>query len=157
MNPFSITEDGVHKLLQNINPTKAGRPDSVPGCILKILAVGLAPTLTSSPRTKPEVMCHSNGEDVDYSHLQKWPKCEAANYRPVSLRCITSKLLEHIYCSQIRGHLDLYGILSPFPHGFRGAFTQEKDVDSGWAQGAVLAPLIFLLFINDIDIHPPPY
>ena len=32
----------------------------------------------------------------------------ACNYRPVSLTCIPCKLLQHIVCSNIMGHLDQY-------------------------------------------------
>ena len=59
---------------------------------------------------------------------KKGPKCEAANYRPVSLTCVTSKLMEHINCTQVRGHMDKHGILSPFQHGFRGIRSCETQL-----------------------------
>ena len=60
--------------------------------------------------------------------FKKGTKCEAANYRPVSLTCITSKLLEHIICYHIRGHLDDHEILSPFQQGFRGNHSCETQL-----------------------------
>ena len=61
---------------------------------------------------------------------KKGPKCEAANYRPgpVSLTCVTSKLLEHIICTQKRGHLNKHGILSPFQHGFRARHSCQTQL-----------------------------
>ena len=46
----------------------------------------------------------------------------------ISLTCITSKLLEHIICPQIRSHLDEHEILSPFQHGFRGKHSCESQL-----------------------------
>ena len=62
------------------------------------------------------------------SYIKKGAKCDPANYRPVSLTCIISKLLEHIICSQIRSHLDEHEILSPFQHGFRGKHSCESQL-----------------------------
>ena len=62
------------------------------------------------------------------------PKCKPSNYRPISLTCIASKLMEHILVSNIMTHFDSNDILSPFQHGFRSkhscgaqliSFTQE--------------------------------
>ena len=39
-------------------------------------------------------------------------------YRPVSLTFIPCKLLEHIVCSNIMGHLDQYNLLSDKKHAF---------------------------------------
>ena len=118
MNDINITEFGVQKLLSAINPSKAGGPDEVPCRVLKELADELAPVLThifQQSIKSGEVPAEWKMQWITPIY-KKGPKCEAANYRPVSLTCVTSKLLEHIICSQIRGHLDLHGILSPFPH-----------------------------------------
>ena len=54
--------------------------------------------------------------------------CQSENYRPVSLTCVACKLMEHILCTHIRGHLDRHGILSKFQHGFRGGFSCETQL-----------------------------
>ena len=65
-----------------------------------------------------------------------WPVCardglvqlvERINYRPVSLTCITSKLMKHVVCSHIRAHLDKMSILSPFQHGFLPASAARPN------------------------------
>jgi len=50
--------------------------------------------------------------------FKKGDKAVASNYRPVSLTCICSKLLEHIVYSHVYAHLIKYNILCDQQHGF---------------------------------------
>ena len=43
---INITENGVYKLLYNLNPNKAAGPDKIIPIVLKELAVHIAPILT---------------------------------------------------------------------------------------------------------------
>ena len=43
---FTISIEGVSKLLSDLNPHKATGPDGVPACILKVAAEEIAPALT---------------------------------------------------------------------------------------------------------------
>ena len=52
----------------------------------------------------------------------------AENYWPISLTCVCCKILEHIISSHIRHHLDQYGILSPYQHGFRKLYSCETQL-----------------------------
>lgn len=61
--------------------------------------------------------------------IQNGGKSDPANYRPVSLTSITSKLMEHILSSHIRGHLDMYDVLSPFQHGFCARHSCDTQLD----------------------------
>ena len=60
--------------------------------------------------------------------FKKGDRSSPANYRPVSLTCIASKLMEHILCTHIRGHLDTHQILSPCNHGFRSKQSCETQL-----------------------------
>ncbi len=51
--------------------------------------------------------------------FKKGERYVGANYRPVSLTCILSKLLEHIVVSNILDHMDTHKILADCQHGFR--------------------------------------
>ena len=51
--------------------------------------------------------------------FKKGNKCDASNYRPISLTCICGKLLEHIITSHIMNHGEINKILCPLQHGFR--------------------------------------
>jgi hypothetical protein len=127
---LEINTKGVHKLLAGINPSKAAGPDQVPCRILKELASELAPILSAifnqslNDGTLPKHWLDAHVAPV----FKKGQSCLPENYRPVSLTCVTCKLLEHIICTHIRGHMDMYGILSPFQHGFRTRHSCETQL-----------------------------
>ena len=50
------------------------------------------------------------------------------NYRPVSLTCITCKLLEHVVSSEIHDHLNTYNILHDSQHGFRSGRSCDSQL-----------------------------
>ena len=125
-----VNVKGVEKLLQEINPSKASDPDQVPCRILRELSVELAPVLTviftQSLETGmlPSPWCTAYVTPV----FKKGSTCQPENYRPVSLTCVTCKVLEHIICSHIRAHLDKHGILSRLQRGFRASFSCETQL-----------------------------
>lgn len=51
-----------------------------------------------------------------------------SNYRPVSLTCICSKLLEHIVVKHILNHFDAHNILVDCQHGFRSRRSCETQL-----------------------------
>ena len=130
ISDLHISDSGVKKLLLNINPTKAGGPDTIPCRFLRELAEELAPLLTLIFRQSV-----STGELPNIwktTHVapifKKGSPSAAENYRPVCLTCIPRKLLEHILCSHIRGHLDKFGVLTPLNHGFRKQHSCESQL-----------------------------
>ena len=120
----------MQKRLEDLKINKASGPDDIPCRILKELAQELAPVLTAFFRQSLE-----RGELLD-----DWKKAQITpifkkgnvhlpeNYRPVSLTCVCCKLLEHIVCHHVRGHLDEYNILSEFQHGFRAGRSCETQL-----------------------------
>ena len=55
-------------------------------------------------------------------------KSDPGNYRPVSLTCISSKILEHIVHSHVMKHLGKFNILSDVQHGFRAKRSTETQL-----------------------------
>ena len=109
-----------------MDPSKAAGPDQVPCRLLLELHKELAPVFTLLFRSSYN---SSKLPAVWKSAVfKKGTKCEAVNYRPVSLKCVACKLLEHILCSQIRTHLDKFGALSPSQHGFRKKLSCESQL-----------------------------
>ena len=47
----------------------------------------------------------------------------AENYRPVSLTCVSCKILEHIFCKHMLKHLENHKILTNLNHGFRSGYS----------------------------------
>ena len=46
MSPITVTVNAVIKLLNGLKPHKAGGPDKIPSCLMKLAANELAPGLT---------------------------------------------------------------------------------------------------------------
>ena len=138
MENIMFTQPGVEKLLLNINPTKAAGPDELPARVLKETAKQISGILSFMFQQAYEV----GSVPTDWSKARisaiykKGDKSAPSNYRPVSLTCITCKIMEHIVCSQIGQHLDSNNILHPNQHGFRKRLSCETQLVSSiqdWA------------------------
>ena len=130
MDKIDITEAGVLKLLKNLNPGKAPGPDSTSPRVLKELSEVIAGPLTLIFRKSlatgqvPESWRCANVAPV----FKKGQKYLCANYRPISLTCIASKLMEHIICSALMNHADRHNILYSLQHGFRPQRSCETQL-----------------------------
>ena len=127
---IDITEVGVYKLLKDLNPHKASGPDAISSRILKELAAEVALLLTiiyQSSMNTGEVP--SDWRDAFVTPIfKKGERYDPANYRPVSLICISCKVLEHIIVSHVRNHLENNGILCDHQHGFRRGRSCETQL-----------------------------
>ncbi len=101
MPDIHITEPGVQKLLEKLNMHKASGPDEIGPRIFKQLATTITPILIDIYKQSYET-----GEvPLDWRRANVTPifkkgrKNDASNYRPISLTCISCKLLEHIITS----------------------------------------------------------
>jgi hypothetical protein len=125
-----INPKGVEKLLHNLQPNKAAGPDYVSCKILKELAAELAPVLSAifsqslHSSKLPSAWLKADVAPVFKKGSSSLPE----NYRPVSLTCVTCKILEHIICSHVRDHLDKHQILTNLQHGFRTGFSCETQL-----------------------------
>ena len=125
-----VNQNGVKKLLLNLNEHKASGPDEIPPRLLKHLSNIISPALTRiyqlslDTRTVPTDWKTANIVPV----FKKGDKSTASNYRPVSLTSICCKLQEHIICSNIMDHLTRHHILSDCQHGFRARRSCETQL-----------------------------
>ena len=62
-----------------------------------------------------------------YPLFKKGNRALACYYRPVSLTCVSCKLLEHTVCSNIMAHLDEYELLSDRQRAFRKKSWTKED------------------------------
>ena len=119
--PIDITVNGVLKLLKNLKPGKAAGPDNIGPRVLRELCDVIAGPLTRIFRKSlregqvPQDWKHANITPI----FKKGQKYDPGNYRPISLTCIASKLLEHIIYSSIMTHASDHNILYSLQHGFR--------------------------------------
>ena len=120
----------MRKLLLNLNPNKACGPDGITPRLLKMVAEELTPALTLLYHisylsgTLPKDWKQANITSV----FKKGEKCNAANYRPISLTCVACKMMEHIITSHIMSHLETDEILCPEQHGFRRGHSCETQL-----------------------------
>ena len=110
ISSINIDQGGVLNLLKGFDYNKAPSPVEIPAHLLKEYASSIAPILTqiyqasinqgSVPRdwTKANVTPLFKNGAGDRSNPGK--------YRPISLTCVTCKVLEHIVCSIIMDHLE---------------------------------------------------
>ena len=108
MQIIDISIEGVDKLLQGLSPNKASGPDEISPKILKELHHEIAPILTLIFNLSLETgVVPIDWRTADAVPVyKKGSKSKASNYRPISLTCIASKLLEHILVSNIMSHFD---------------------------------------------------
>ena len=90
-------------------------------------------------------------------------KHSAANYRPVSLTCVCTKLLEHIVVKHLMTHYERHNILSNLNHGFRSGFSCESqllnvtaDIMSAYDTNKQV-DIAFLDFSKAFDVVPHSY
>ena len=119
-------------------------PDGLHPRILKQLAPTIAPILQIIfPKSLNTGKVPSDWKQANVSPIfKKGERYNAANYQPVSLTCIRSKLLEHIVTKHLISYLDENKILYDLQHSFRSkrstelqlvAFTQDilKNLKAG--------------------------
>ena len=58
--------------------------------------------------------------------IKKGSKVDPGNYRPVSILCVMSKILEHAVHSQMKEYLEKKGILFEYQSGFRGKYSTDS-------------------------------
>ena len=130
ISTIKINTDGVIKLLQKLKPNKAAGPDKMKPFVMRETAENIAPGLAAIFRKSLETGIVP--EDWRTAHVtpiyKKGQRYIPANYRPVSLTCISSKLMEHIVVSSIMGHADANEILYPLQHGFRTSMSCESQL-----------------------------
>ena len=117
---IKISPEGVLKLMQNININKATGPDDIPGKLLQICASELY--IPFSILFQKSIDSGTVPDEWKPAHIfplfKKGDRSSPANYRPVSIICISCKLLEHIIHSTISDFLDRQNFLTQFQHGF---------------------------------------
>ena len=60
--------------------------------------------------------------------FKKGKKSVPANYRPISITCVASKILEHIVHSFILKHLNDHNIITDCQQGFRAKRSTEMQL-----------------------------
>ena len=132
ISPIHIHVDGVAQLLLNLKVHKAAGPDNFPSFFLKEVANEIAPALSLifqaslNQGTLPAIWKSALVVPI----YKKGNKRDPGNYRPVSLTCICSKIMEHIVYSCLFDHLNHFQVLRDEQHGFRQHRSCETQLIS---------------------------
>ena len=130
MPDMQVSLTGVTKLLSSLKPHKAAGPDGLKPLVLRELAKEIAPILQLIfQRSLDTGEVPRDWRDANVTPIfKKGSRFLASNYRPVSLTCICSKILEHVIVSNMKRHLETSGILVDRQHGFREKRSCETQL-----------------------------
>ena len=130
MPDITITNEGVRKLILNLDASKAPGPDGISPRVLKELADDIAPSLTAIFKRSYETGKVPTCWKLAYVSpiYKKGEHYKPSNYRPISLTSIPCKIMEHIIVSNTMKHLEEKKILTPNQHGFRAKHSCESQL-----------------------------
>ena len=118
-NDIVLHVSEVEAVLKSLDPTKAAGPDEIPARILKETAATIAPSLCMLfNRSLEEGYIPREWKLANVVPVHKKDeKDHVENYRPISLLCIVSKVLERCVLSRIKERLE--ELFVDCQHGFR--------------------------------------
>ena len=114
ISPVIIHNESIINLLSNLKEHKAKGPDEIPTILLKRLSTSVSPALTlifQASLHQCKIPMEWKTANI-VSVFKNGDRSNPGNYRPVSLTCVCSKLLEQVIIySHIFLHLKKYNIL----------------------------------------------
>lgn len=153
LQSFSITEEDVTKALKNLKTDKSPGIDGMHPRPLKELAEVLSKPVTMIfQKSLNTGQLPKNWLDAVVSPIfKKGPRCLAENYRPVSLLCILSKVLESIITPQIVKHIKNNNLACRQQHGFtkgKSTTTNLLEALNIWSEAMMHDIPIDILFLD---------
>ena len=131
LSDIQLSDAEVISVLRKFDPRKACGPDKIPDRLLVELACVIGPSLCelfNMSLALGVVPCKWKEANITPVFKRDDPTL-AENYRPISLLCILSKVLERCVYNHCYGHLEpqIYDV----QHGFmRGKFTSTQLLDA---------------------------
>ena len=130
---MQVTPESVCKKLKNLNPNKAHGPDAIPSRVLKELHKELSlPLSTLFNKSITEGVIPKDWKEANVTAIfKKGSRSDPSNYRPVSLTCVTCKVLESLIRDVIVEYMSGYKLYLDCQHGFRqkrSCITQLLEV-----------------------------
>ena len=153
LSKFTVTEEDVRKALKNLRTDKSPGLDGMHPHPLKDLADVLAKPITIIfQRSLSSAQLPSIWLDAVVSPIfKKGSRCIAENYRPVSLLCILSKLLESIITPQIVNHVKVNHLACHQQHGFskgKSTTTNLLEALNIWSEALMHGIPLDILFLD---------
>ena len=130
MDNITISHRGVLNSINRLNEKKAFGPDKIPIIILKRNCQTVATILQCIFKLSLNTgVIPADWKTANVvSIFKKGDRSKPANYQPVSLTSVVSKMLEHNVVSNIMRHLDSHNILNESQHGIRQKRSCETQL-----------------------------
>ena len=121
LHDISVTPKAVELKLRELNPSKAQGPDLIPPKVLKELCKELAHPLAYLFNVSLESgSIPDDWKKADVTAIfKKGSRSDPENYRPISLTCLTCKVLESLIRDQLVAYFDDYNLYTEGQFGFR--------------------------------------
>jgi len=148
-----ICESNVLSSINKLKCTLSSGPDNLPPllfkklkhCISKPLAMLYTQLLSVS--YVPSDWLHATIVPV----FKKGAAGNTSNYRPISLTCVLSKILERVLALNIYTHLSANNILHPSQHGFckrRSTVTNQLECFNDWSMTILSKEQCVVVYID---------
>ena len=118
---INVSVEEVEKKLRQLNPNKAQGPDKIPSQILRELSHELAePYAILYNKSLKMGQIPRDWKEAEVTAIfKKGTRTDPGNYRPVSLTCISCKVLEQFIRDKIVDHMNNHNLYTECQHGFR--------------------------------------
>ena len=136
---LSVTRDDVLKSLSKLRPDKSPGPDNMHPLFLRETAQKIAEPLTLIfQRSVKDGIVPDDWKRANITPIhKKGLKCQAENYRPISLTSCVCQILESIIKVQTTAYLDNKKVISDRQHSFvsgRSCLTNLLEVFEDWTK-----------------------
>ena len=159
---IEVSAEEVEKKLRQLDPHKAQGPDKIPSILLKELSKELSiPYAILFNKSLQTGQLPSDWKEAEVTAIfKKGTRTEPGNYRPVSLTCITCKVLEQFVRDTIVNHMNDNNLYSECQHGFRAGrscmtqLTEVMDDLTRFIENKKAFDIIYLDFRKAFDSVP---
>ena len=160
LDSIEVTEADVIQSIKRLKTNSSSGPDGLPPVLFKSLMYCISKPLALFYNQLLSV----GAVPVDWrtAHIvpvfKKGTAGDTANYRPISLTCVPSKILEKIVASKILDHLESNNILCSAQHGFlkrRSTCTNLLECFNDWTvcvQSRSQTAVIYIDFAKAFDV-----
>ena len=127
-----VTESEVLNILSSLAPKFSCGRDGIPPFIMKVSSGAIVSVLTHlvnlmlSQGVFPDALKHAKVVPIH----KRGPRCEAANYRPVSVLSCFSKLFEKVIYNKLLNFFKGANVISPSQFGFLPGMSCERALFS---------------------------
>ena len=131
LNHIQVTEQEVLKLLNSLDIHKSTGPDLLPTKILKMTAILIYQPLTALlNKSLSNAKFPSSWKTANITPVfkNKGSASKPQNYRPISILCCMSKILEKIVFTRIYEHLTTNHLLSDKQSGYRPHHSTQMQL-----------------------------